>query len=51
MQTESNPWTDDYTCPGEAALRGYCEEEPQPESFEPAEVAWFASGVRSGVSL
>lgn len=43
MDTESNPWADDdYTAPGEAMLRSYCEEEPEPDGFEPAEIAWFA---------
>lgn len=43
MNTEANPWADDdYTAPGEAMLRGYCEEEPEIEGFDPVAAAWFA---------
>lgn len=38
-----NPWTDDdYTCPGESALRAYCEgEEEAAAEWTDAEAAWF----------
>lgn len=42
MDTEANPWADDdYTAPGEAMLRSYCEEEPEPETFDAVALAWF----------
>ena len=46
-----NPWADDYTAPGEAMLRSYCEEEPESEGFDPVAAAWFRPCAQACVGV